>query len=89
MPKISSRRPWKFLALGKGEKTKLEGWASDVAVDQLGPDNQSLPSTSQLHSNCTTPKMHFDKLESADVEKRLEEALNEKVLVTEKESELI
>lgn len=47
------KRTWKF-PLGK-EKRELAGWASDAAVDKLSTDNQSLPSTSKLQSNCASP----------------------------------
>ncbi|KYB27494.1 High affinity cGMP-specific 3',5'-cyclic phosphodiesterase 9A-like Protein [Tribolium castaneum] len=62
LPKTKSKKAWKFLVLGK-EKDK---WASDAAVDKLAvveTDNQSLPSTSQLQSNCASPKTHLEKLE--------------------------
>ncbi|XP_018561051.1 high affinity cGMP-specific 3',5'-cyclic phosphodiesterase 9A isoform X2 [Anoplophora glabripennis] len=45
------------------EKRRLEGWASDAAVDKLSErhpefDNQSLPSTSKLQSNCASPNFN-------------------------------
>ncbi|KAJ8957040.1 hypothetical protein NQ314_006617 [Rhamnusium bicolor] len=66
LPKIKTlgvnKKSWKFLALGK-EKRRLESWASEAAVDKLSEknaelDNQSLPSTSQLQSNCASPNFN-------------------------------
>lgn len=57
LPKTKNRvartKGWKSFILGK-EKS----WSSDVAVDGHASDttdNQSLPSTSQMNSNCVTP----------------------------------
>ncbi|KAJ8918365.1 hypothetical protein NQ315_008059 [Exocentrus adspersus] len=66
LPKLKnvggSKKSWKCLALGK-DKRRLEGWASDAAVDKLSEkyldlDNQSLPSTSKLQSNCASPNFN-------------------------------
>lgn len=82
LPKTKNKKAWKFLVLGK-EKAKLEGWASDAAVDKLttDTDNQSLPSTSQLQSNCASPKSRFEivslkefKVEESATEKGEEKA---------------
>nr|CAI5866500.1 unnamed protein product [Callosobruchus analis] len=55
------KKSWKFLAMGKGGK----GWASDAAVDEMETvavamvegegDDQSVPSTSRVQSNCASP----------------------------------
>jgi hypothetical protein len=103
LPKTKNKKAWKFLVLGK-DKDKLEGWASDAAVDKLAAatsdtDNQSLPSTSQLQSNCASPKTTFEKLEIVSMKEfkvevpasGLGEAKREEKLLVEKgrESSLI
>nr|CAH7756030.1 unnamed protein product [Callosobruchus chinensis] len=55
------KKSWKFLAMGRGGK----GWASDAAVDEIETvavamvegegDDQSVPSTSRVQSNCASP----------------------------------
>ncbi|CAH2013295.1 unnamed protein product [Acanthoscelides obtectus] len=57
----AGKKSWKFLSMGKGGK----GWASDAAVDEMEPvavamaegegDDQSVPSTSRVQSNCASP----------------------------------
>ncbi|XP_044267215.1 high affinity cGMP-specific 3',5'-cyclic phosphodiesterase 9A [Tribolium madens] len=90
LPKTKNKKAWKFLVLGK-EKDKLEGWASDAAVDKLAvvsteTDNQSLPSTSQLQSNCASPKTQFEKLEIVSLK---EFKVETPVEATEKKGEIL
>ncbi|CAH1104969.1 unnamed protein product [Psylliodes chrysocephalus] len=63
-----TKKPWK-LFVGKDKTSRLEGWASDAAVDELELDNQSLPSTSQVQSNCASPKLTNFKNEAAILRK--------------------
>lgn len=74
LPKLKNvgdgKKSWKFFAVGK-EKRRLGGWASDAAVDKLSErnadlDNQSLPSTSKLQSNCASPNFNYIKDSSSD-----------------------
>ncbi|KAJ8951049.1 hypothetical protein NQ318_003745, partial [Aromia moschata] len=72
-----NKKSWKFLALGK-DKHRLEGWASDAAVDALSEnnfdsDNQSLPSTSQRESNCASPNLSSAKGGSSQTSPRKNE----------------
>ncbi|XP_072396900.1 high affinity cGMP-specific 3',5'-cyclic phosphodiesterase 9A [Diabrotica undecimpunctata] len=59
LPKIKgrSKKTWKLFV------GKEKNWASDAAVDELDLDNQSLPSTSQVQSNCASPKLGTVKSE--------------------------
>ncbi|XP_056644634.1 high affinity cGMP-specific 3',5'-cyclic phosphodiesterase 9A [Diorhabda sublineata] len=57
--KGSNKKTWKLFV------GKQKSWASDAAVDELDLDNQSLPSTSQVQSNCASPKLGNFKSESS------------------------
>lgn len=97
LPKIKNKKSWKFLVVDK-DKEKLEGWASEAAVNKIvsnESDNQSLPSTSQLQSNCASPKTRFEKLEILSmkdfkIEPQMDNIAKEEYLIEkEKEGELI
>lgn len=55
----SNKKGWKFFVLGRN-KDRPDGWSSQLDIEDAGSkpetDNQSLPSTSQLASNCPTAK---------------------------------
>lgn len=78
LPKIknnTNKKSWKFLMLGK-EKV---GWSSDMTITNTDMDNQSLPSTSQVQSNCTSPKTSNNTTTHSTPNRKLNEFNNDQI----------